>query len=185
MDIPSKNSPLRIAVLINQISLVQLKELGQCLKPLAIRPHVVLMKQVLALPVAFYRIREAREAEREILQAAEEELYMASQAIGMLTTPRIIRSVHPFALLRACPEKIDYLIGQIEEKHKALFLSKGCKALSVDNWIATYAPRNLLPKQDSPPPQAHPYLWMAETLFPPLAPKISKRPVDSPSIQCR
>jgi hypothetical protein len=32
MDIPSKNASLRIAVLINHLSFVQLKELGQHLK---------------------------------------------------------------------------------------------------------------------------------------------------------
>jgi hypothetical protein len=60
--------------------------------------------------------------ESKILQAAEEELFAAAQAIGILTRQRIIRGSHFSTLFQAWPE-MDYLIGQIEEKQRAFFLS--------------------------------------------------------------
>jgi hypothetical protein len=179
MDTLSKNSPLHIAVLINDLSFVQLKEISQRLKRLAIPPRVLLMKQVSRLPAVFYRIRELVVAEIEALQTAEQELCSASQTIEMSATQRIIRGSHPSALLQALPGKIDYLIGKIEEKQRAFFFSKGCHAVHVDDWLATYAP-SLLPKQRSPQP--HPYLWMAKTLFPPLTPKVTPQHMDNLSL---
>lgn len=70
-----------------------------------------MINQIATLPVLFYRLRETRAIEANLIQTAHLELSKAIKDLGVLATPKVVRGLPVSCLLRELPKDTNHLIG--------------------------------------------------------------------------